>query len=232
MKVKTICPRMLCIQLRQEKTDPHYGSCLWAHFHFDLDNYDLMITSDAGDYTYGWTPTPKTESFLGLMCRVGSDYLLGKIARENVIDEGKTIEEIMEYLQDEDIEDDVKDRIKTAVSSTYSEDEIVSEISDILEGYTDVNPSEFTFYECICYDYPAEAKRIVELFRDYVKPAIRQAYYREMWSDFGDIPIDDEDRTLEKFHRWPAGANRFEIWKWFDEHYEGGVHALTEGTVT
>ena len=85
-KVDIISPRILTIEFRQEKTDADYGSCLWARFLFDLDNYDLHITSDCGEYAHGWIPTPERESFLKLMSRVNGDYLLGKISDDTVVD--------------------------------------------------------------------------------------------------------------------------------------------------
>ena len=27
---------------------------------------------------------------------------------------------------------------------------------------------------------------------------------------------------------WPVGTNRFDIWHWFDDRYDGGVHTLME----
>ena len=46
------------------------------------------------------------------------------------------------------------------------------------------------------------------------------------WDEFGDIPIDDNDETLESYLWWPVGTNRFDIWHWFDEKYPGGVAKL------
>ena len=47
-----------------------------------------------------------------------------------------------------------------------------------------------------------------------------------LWSAFGDVGIDDDDRITEPFMDWEAGTDRFEIWHWFDEQYPGGVHKL------
>lgn len=54
MTVKEINPRILTLEYRQEKGDEGYGSCLWARFMFNLDRYELSITSDCGNYGYKW----------------------------------------------------------------------------------------------------------------------------------------------------------------------------------
>lgn len=50
----------------------------------------------------------------------------------------------------------------------------------------------------------------------------------KLWSAFGDVGIDDQDRITEPFMDWEAGTDRFDIWHWFDEQYPGGVHKLIE----
>ena len=48
-----------------------------------------------------------------------------------------------------------------------------------------------------------------------------------LWSEF-DVPINDQEESLESFCGWPVFTDREEIWRWFDEQYAlyGGVHAL------
>ncbi|MBP2098836.1 hypothetical protein [Enterococcus rivorum] len=53
-----------------------------------------------------------------------------------------------------------------------------------------------------------------------------QVKLEEMWSDLGDIPIDDNECIEETFDDFPVGTHREEIWHWFDEHYNGGVVKL------
>ena len=79
-KVSTRTPPLISLYFCQERGDPDYGSCLWAVFNFDLERYELSITSDCGNYAYGWVPTHKSESFMHLMARLDSGYLLDKLA--------------------------------------------------------------------------------------------------------------------------------------------------------
>lgn len=51
---------------------------------------------------------------------------------------------------------------------------------------------------------------------------------RQLWRLFGDVQIDDNDLVTEPFMDWPVGTNRFDIWRWFDDRYDGGVHTLME----
>lgn len=98
-------PAIKVIEFRQERSDEDYGSCMWARFYFDIENYNLNIESDCGTYGYGWVPTPQTESFLKLCSRFNSGYLLDKLSERNVIDVEKTFENFKNMLTDlEDIE--------------------------------------------------------------------------------------------------------------------------------
>lgn len=53
----------------------------------------------------------------------------------------------------------------------------------------------------------------------------------ELWAKLGDVPVDNDDKTESGFHIWPAGTDKYEIWRWFDEMYSkwGGVNALVYG---
>ena len=53
------------------------------------------------------------------------------------------------------------------------------------------------------------------------------ANLKRLWSEFGDIPINDQDQLEEPFLGFDKGTDRFEVWHWFDERYPGGVAALT-----
>lgn len=47
---------------------------------------------------------------------------------------------------------------------------------------------------------------------------------REMWEEFGDIPIDSSKCIDQDFYFWPKGTDRYEIWHWFDEHCPNNLH--------
>ena len=47
-----------------------------------------------------------------------------------------------------------------------------------------------------------------------------------LWELFGDIRVNDNDQIQEEFLDFQVGDDRMEVWKWFDEHYTGGVAKL------
>lgn len=51
-----------------------------------------------------------------------------------------------------------------------------------------------------------------------------------LWKELGDVPFyEDEDGEMRLESRWmgfAAGTGRHAIWRWFDEAYPQGVHAL------
>ena len=55
MNITQIQPRMLILEYRQEESDPDYGYCTWARFTFNLDKYELSISSECGNYGYKWS---------------------------------------------------------------------------------------------------------------------------------------------------------------------------------
>ncbi len=44
-----------------------------------------------------------------------------------------------------------------------------------------------------------------------------------IWSEFGDIPINENDEIEQDFYHWEKGTNRFDIWHWFDEKLPNGI---------
>lgn len=62
----------------------------------------------------------------------------------------------------------------------------------------------------------------IETLRD------RDQQLLELWNQFSDIPMNPETEKMEQqFLHFPAGTDREEIWKWFDErHSKGVVHLL------
>lgn len=61
----------------------------------------------------------------------------------------------------------------------------------------------------------------------------RDQRLEKMWDTLTDVPVDPyTDRIEEQFMHFPAGTEREEIWKWFDErHSKGVVYLLNFGQV-
>ena len=189
MRIESQKPNIVRIACHQEKGDPHYGSCLWAYFDFDLDKYMLNIQSDAGNAAYRWVATPDSESFLRLMSRIDGDYLLYKLFLEEEVDVDATINNVRERLgigedeayRDEYLTEEEREERKYALEEldgTLGEYSKISEsaAAHILEDWS-CDHSEFEIddiWECVETDFAAWQKRIVEMFEDHVQPTIRK----------------------------------------------------------
>ena len=53
---------------------------------------------------------------------------------------------------------------------------------------------------------------------------------RELWKEFSEVPIDDNDEILRGFQHFPKGSDRFEVWAWFDVQCPNGVYKDLFGT--
>ena len=180
-KTGIVASNIVTIGFHQEKEDKDYGSCLWAQFHFDLNNYDLMITSDCGNYANCWTPTPKSESFLHLMSRVSDDYLLNKLSNRSEIDEEETFRAMWEYMKelaeesDSNLDEEDMENLKLCCYGPTVRD-VVDEVENWLDTNYGMkqNLSTEYLYDCIRMDYPAGAKKIVSVFAEHIQPKIKE----------------------------------------------------------
>lgn len=187
MKIEALKPNIVRIAIHQEKDDPNYGSCLWGYYDFDIDRYMLNIQSDCGEAAYRWCETPDSESFLHLMARIDDDYLMNKLFKAEQVDVSATVDEVREWLcigEDEDYRDDdltpwEREKREEALEELEGLLEDVSEsygaVARALEDWN--NDHDFDLdciYERVVTDFTAWQKRIVEIFRDYVQPKIRE----------------------------------------------------------
>lgn len=46
---------------------------------------------------------------------------------------------------------------------------------------------------------------------------------KQLWSEFGDVPIDDTDCITCVWRSFDKGTNRFDIWHWFETFFEVSV---------
>lgn len=161
--------------IRFECGDEMYHRCMWARVVLDHDNYTLFAETDCGNYTYGWKPTPNSESFLELMSRVDAGYLLSKIADIStfLLKESKqhTIENVREsydHLSEKEL-DNICEQIQDIDDVGY--EEFFRKVEDILDcgDYSDT----FEIIQ-IEKDYPTRAKTFARIFCEVVQPAIKK----------------------------------------------------------
>lgn len=182
MTVTVEKPEIVTLLYKQEKTDEDYGSCLWARFYFDLKNYTLQIESDCGNYIHGWTPTPKSESFLELCARFDYEYLLYKISNPTIIDGKETWKQVKEFVTDmieyEILEDDLDkfdwEQLEVACYHHNDERDCFDAICSALDD-TELRGKYETecIWSSIVKTYPANAKKIVSVFVNCIQPFIK-----------------------------------------------------------
>lgn len=51
----------------------------------------------------------------------------------------------------------------------------------------------------------------------------RDIFVKDLWENFSNIIIDEEEKTEENFYIWNKGTDINEIWNWFDENYSKGL---------
>lgn len=178
--VTTKEPKMITFEFRQEKNDEDYGSCLWARFVLDLENYTMFIESDCGNYGYGWYPTPDVEPFLKLCARFNEGYLIEKLSSRTVIDGDSTWERLKELIK-ECTEDSTEkenwdmDEIKNACYSESDERGVYEAIESELK-FTSLRNiiDDYDIWDCIERDYPMNAKKIVQVYITHIVPAIKE----------------------------------------------------------
>lgn len=177
MNVTLERPSIVSLLYQQGKDDPDYGSCLWARFYLDLENYTLNIESDCGNYSYGWKPT-ENESFLQLLSRMGMDYLLGKISSESEADGDATWESVEAYISDASAYENIQidagtwEELKDACHISHDSRDIMDAIKEALPSDLWDALDHDWLRGCIEMDYPEQAKRIVKIFGTCIRPKI------------------------------------------------------------
>lgn len=181
MTVTVEKPKIITLLYRQEKSDSDYGSCLWARFYLDTQNYTMSIESDCGNYSYGWYPTPDSEPFLHLLCRLDSGYLLHKLAERTTIDGDATwsvLEDLVKNTaecEEVDLDNHEWQNLRDVCYHSYDVHDFHSGVTNSLRYTTlDDKIGEFEIYECIQMDYDCSVKKIVSVFLTAIVPVLKE----------------------------------------------------------
>ena len=173
-KVNIIRPNILTLEYRQDKEDKDYGSCIWARFNFNLDRYELFISSDCGTYGYKWCETPKTESFIELMSRVDKDYLLHKLCGEpKEFDYDATKESILRCYEDDEVNLELVKSIFEEIEDQYEPNS--ADCFALMWDEADSPDHNFPeIWDRIVYSYSYDAIKIVNIFENEIKKALKE----------------------------------------------------------
>ena len=179
-KVKIAKPSIITLEFYQEKQDEDYGTCMWARFVIDTENYELHICSDCGNYGYSWIPTPEHESFLQLLSRMDRDYFLDKIGCRNFVDVEDTYKRAKEYLEylteGETLEEKEIDLDSLYTACTYkNKQDVYDSICSVIRNSNLLGTESFEIYECIAMTYSFNQNKISEVFAKYIQPFIKES---------------------------------------------------------
>lgn len=53
------------------------------------------------------------------------------------------------------------------------------------------------------------------------------AYARQLWQEFGEVPIDDHDCITCDWRSFAKGTNRFDVWKWFEDFFQLSIEEVS-----
>lgn len=176
MKIEQANPNTIHLKFRQEKDDENYGNCLWGDVIINCDDYTLTAKTDCGNYMHGWTPTPDEESFIHLLSRIESEYLVGKISVKNVFDFEESKRQTYEIIrQSRDCRENAE-RIIEDIEYSLDNDNCRSEES-FYRTCNSILKENGVYYgsEMICIekDYPAGAKIFAEIYDTAIKPYLK-----------------------------------------------------------
>ena len=74
--------------------------------------------------------------------------------------------------------------------------------------------------------YP-EYSQVVDAICEFDTLAERDEELEALWDKFRDVPMNpDTEKMEEPFIHFPAGTDREDIWRWFDERHSKGVAYL------
>ena len=150
----------------------------------------------SGNYAYGWVPTHKSESFMHLMARLDSGYLLDKLASPCVINEEATFEAVKELMEAWGVDFSETDRWGDPV---FDMDEIKDccyqsnerDVHDALErkfeGTSMETCDDYDLWGCIQKDFTTNAKKIVQVFMDHIRPMCKKL-------SLSDVQIAEADK--------------------------------------
>ena len=180
-KIIETVPNIRQFEYRQGRDNPDYSLCLWATFVLDCTNYTLYITSDCGRYSYSWAPTPESESFIHLVSRINSDYLLGKIEFMRIFDYEKSLNNVIEYLKDDAVSEEELEQFKEHME--YENEVGLAGIIDdefktaCKEGLNNINRADLLDGldddGCV-YEYPLDARKVIQTFCKYLQPLLKE----------------------------------------------------------
>ncbi len=153
-----------------------------------MTSADILLKMSTHTLAYGWKPTPDTESFVKLLCRMSSDYLLDKISEMRFdLEESikQTASHIKEYLEkqygNEAALRGYGDNDIFLISSIDCDNEadFLGECQNILDASReDYSLCEYGIADAVSV-YPRRAVKIASIFEKHIQPFLKTNFLDE-----------------------------------------------------
>lgn len=132
--------------------------------------------------------------------------------------------EVRHYMREliakrKEILDAGKDTVETVELPTLE-----AILSDIETFYGEDDIQEYCNNWQVTDEYDSDYPLHLRMGREIITKEAREAIVklekaRELWVEFSEVVVDDDGRLLHKWHKWPKGTDREEIWHWFEEYF-------------
>lgn len=169
IEIKELDTRIIKYRLHDKKN----GAIIY--YTLDLDKYQLAIQGETSG-SYKWCETPDSESFLDLMIRCDSGYLLNKLF-ERFFDCDKSIKSVKSYIRESKFFYDKEDQKSCLeeINNIYTDcaDSFIGQVFEILKSYN-CNYDEYEVYSCMEKDYKCWDKKAISYFCNNIKPKLRK----------------------------------------------------------
>jgi hypothetical protein len=159
MKITVKTPNITQYHIEFPHGHEMHHRCMWATVNIDHDRCTMTATSDCGNYAYRGYPG-EGGTFTQLMKQISGEYLLRKIAREDVFD----FEGSKQAVIDEAIEHCPENVIDLEQMEDCGEEMFLRCVNDLTDWPYDEIP--------MVKDYPGWAETFVEVFTKYVQPLL------------------------------------------------------------
>lgn len=114
-------------------------------------------------------------------------------------------------------------------------------VEELLQSWLEASPKDAEAYrhrimkqcefyaDVLAYDEELQSRipydDLVLSVQETLLEGARIHHIKQLWRQFADVPVDDEDCITAPFLHFEIGTDRFDIWHWFDEKCPNGLFA-------
>lgn len=113
-----------------------------------------------------------------------------------------------------------RNNIKIETQTTFTVPEIDEKMFPFLKN---IKANSLTAAESVVKENTPEYETVDDISSEYLAKRTDKLSAKLLWERLGNIPIDDNENIDEPFIFFEKGTDRFEIWHWFEEHYNISV---------